>query len=325
MVSLFGFSHDISKDNIIYHISFISKSNDFTSEFTEGKNHFSISIYSNGLICKIKILKKYWFLFCDNKMYNTIYFERNKMYINILCKKDFAINKVKESVVINQSIMSYLCKIILYLKIPKKLFYTKDTNNKICKRNKKDKGITALVISDNRKCICNLHRLQDVTLIVRIVLKNGKISNSGIQSSYCKICDEYFVLKSDYYKLKERGAILCLIEDRTVEQKCNKRYDNVGNESRIHQLGYNVKKENKLSFAQRKIILANIIENTDITRGEIKSNLVRCINQHKRQKNYENAVCSWEADLEFINNYHIGDIPEIKVEKLILMYKRDDE
>lgn len=187
----------------------------------------------------------------------------------------------------------------------------------------KNKGVTALVISDNRKCIFNEHELQDILLIVRIAPKNGGINDNKIGASYCKTCDEYFILKSDYYKLKEQGAILCPIEDRTVKQKENQKYANAGSESRIHQLGYNVKKGNKFSAKQRQIILANIVENTEITKAEIKSNITRCINQHKNHKGYENAITCWQNDLEFISNYHSGDIPKIKVDKLILKYKQD--
>lgn len=196
-------------------------------------------------------------------------------------------------------------------------------NTKLQEINSKEKGVTALVISDNRRCIYNEHKLQDVLLIVRIAPKNGDIMDSQILASCCKTCDEYFILKSDYYRLKDQGAILCPIEDRTIKQNGTQKYANAGSESRIHQLGYNVKKGSKFTNKQRQIILANIIENTGITKAEIKSNIIRCINQHKRHKGYENAIICWQNDLEFINNYHIGDIPKIKVDKLILKYKQD--
>lgn len=189
--------------------------------------------------------------------------------------------------------------------------------------NSKGEGVTALVISDNRRCTYNEHELQDVLLIVRVSSKNGDISDAQILASYCKTCDEYFILKSDYYKLKEQGVILCPIEDRTVKQKKTQKYTNAGSESRIHQLGYNVKKGSNFTSKQRQIILANIVENTGITKAEIKSNITRCINQHKKHKGYENAIVCWQNDLEFINNYHNGDIPKIKVDKLILKYKQD--
>lgn len=90
-------------------------------------------------------------------------------------------------------------------------------------------------------------------------------------------------------------------------------------ESRVHSLGYNVIKQRyNYTFEQRKIILANIIENYGITQHEILSmldvNIARKINVPK----YEDAVKKWQQDREFIINYKTNDIPEVIVDEIIV-------
>ncbi len=324
MISLIKFSYEKNKKDINYHFCFKTENSNFVEKFRRERDYLVLRINSSGVLCELKIPPRFWDAFCNNKMYNTIYIEKDCLYINLFDKnyyKQVSKNDLQKYVVIHRSILNNSCKVVLYLKISNVLFVRNKISNPI--KSTKNNGVTALVISDNRKCTYNAHELQDVSLIVRIACKNGDIKDVHILASYCENCDEYFILKSDYYKLKSQGAILCPIEDRTVKQKGTQKYENAGSESRIHQLGYNVKKESKFTPKQRQIILANIIENTGITKAEIKSNIIRCINQHRKHKGYENAIACWKDDLEFINNYHNGDIPEIKVDKLILKYKQD--
>lgn len=180
-------------------------------------------------------------------------------------------------------------------------------------------GVTAIVLSYNKKCIYYNHHLKDVNADIRIVNSSGKIVNVDLPTAYCQECDSFFLLKSDFEKVKKLGIILCPIIDKTVkntDQSNNKPY--IGNESRIHQLGYIVRKNNKYTSEQRRIVLANIIENTNITKHEIQSNINRCIKQHQKQKNYSYAVKCWTDDYQFISNYKHGDIPEVIIDKIVI-------
>lgn len=130
-------------------------------------------------------------------------------------------------------------------------------------------------------------------------------------------------MKSDFKIVQEKGIILCPVIDRT--QKYLLKHPNKiqsGSESKIHQMGYNVIKGNGYTEEQRHVVLANIDENTNITRHEIKSLLTKGIAQHKNQPNYADSVKAWKNDLEFISNYHTGDIPEVNVDKIILKYRK---
>lgn len=89
-------------------------------------------------------------------------------------------------------------------------------------------------------------------------------------------------------------------------------------ESRVHQLGYNVQRGGNHTKEQRQLILANIMENTNISKHEIESCITRPMMQHKNQANYADAVLAWQQDLEFVRNYKNGDIPEVIIDKIII-------
>lgn len=180
-------------------------------------------------------------------------------------------------------------------------------------------GVTTIVLSDNRKCTNNNHYIIDLNAKIRIAQTNGELLIYDIPAAYCKECDTYFVLKKDYKVAKSNGKILCPIIDLTQEgEKKNKGKNLSSSESRIHQLGYNVQRDSNYTREQRQLILANIIENTNISKHEIESCIVRPMMQHKTQPNYADAVLAWQQDLEFIKDYKHGDIPEVIIDKIII-------
>lgn len=90
-------------------------------------------------------------------------------------------------------------------------------------------------------------------------------------------------------------------------------------ESRVHSLGYNVIKQRyNYTFEQRKIILANIIENYGITQHEILSMLDTNIARKINLPSYVDAVQKWQQDREFVTNYKTGDIPEVIVDEIVV-------
>lgn len=202
------------------------------------------------------------------------------------------------------------------------------TNLKEIQSNIKDKdmkhadeivGVTTIVLSDNRKCTNNNHNIIDLNAKIRIAQTNGKLLICDIPAAYCKECDTYFVLKKDYKVAKSNGKILCPIIDLTQDgEKKNKGKNLSSSESRIHQLGYNVQRGSNYTREQRQLILANIIENTNISKHEIESCIVRPMMQHKTQPNYADAVLAWQQDLEFIKNYKHGDIPEVIIDRIVI-------
>lgn len=181
--------------------------------------------------------------------------------------------------------------------------------------------VGAIVLSDNRKCIYKNHEMKDVIAKINIATKNDKIELISLPAAYCYTCSTYFVLKEDYKKAKLQGILLCSVDDRTskyIQKHKNSTYT-IG-ESQIHKMGYNVRKNNGYSDVQRRIVLANIMENTNITKHEILSIIDSGIARHKGQKSYQNAVSLWKNDREFVTNYKKGDMPEVLIENILLKF-----
>lgn len=180
-------------------------------------------------------------------------------------------------------------------------------------------GVTVIVLCDNRKCTENNHRMKDLNAVIRIVTPIGKIIEKEIPAAYCYDCMKYFVLKVDYENLKVIGIPLCPVEDRSRTAKNNSPQKfTSGSESELHRRGYNVRKASNFTDEQRIVILADILENTAITRHEIISNLSKNIRQHQKQANYSDAIRQWSKDLNAIQEYKTGDIPEILISKVII-------
>lgn len=193
---------------------------------------------------------------------------------------------------------------------------TNDTNNSDI-TYEKQVGVTAIVLSDNRKCVFNSHAIEDVQAILRLATKNGNVINYSIPAAFCQECDAYFVLKKDFEKAKQNGVILCPVIDKTIYINRKKYHSqNTGGESRIHEMGYNVQKENDYTNEQRQTILANILENTNISKHEIQSNIDRCVRQHQKQPSYADAIKCWINDYQFLSSYKHGDVPQVIIEKI---------
>lgn len=177
-----------------------------------------------------------------------------------------------------------------------------------------------VVLSYNRKCVHENHLVNDVKAIIKILTSYDDIVNITVPAAYCKECNQYIILKSDYKLVKSKGIILCQVIDRTTEHILkNKQSSFHGTESKVHSLGYNVIKQGfDYTFEQRKIILINIIENYGITQHEILSMLDTNIARKIGRPSYAEAVKKWKQDREFVANYKLGDMPEIIIDKLII-------
>lgn len=206
---------------------------------------------------------------------------------------------------------------------------SKKSNSQLHKNNKTEAELTsqkpqyvkAVVLSQNRKCVYEEHHLTSVTIIIRVLMSNSnKIIDVKIPAAYCRECNQYIILKTDFKSIKQKGTLLCRVIDKTSEYiKKHKSSSYSGTESKVHRLGYNVIKQGyNYTFSQRKIILANIIENYVITQHEILSMLDTNIARKINLPNYADTVEKWQQDREFVSNYKLGDCPEVIVDEVIV-------
>lgn len=198
--------------------------------------------------------------------------------------------------------------------------HSKSENNKQQITQKQSSYVKAIVLSNNRKCVYEEHTLIDIKAIIRVLTSKNEVVDVIVPAVHCKECNQYIILKTDFKSIKQKGTLLCYVIDRTPEYiSKHKNSSYSGTESRVHSLGYNVIKQRyNYTFEQRKIILANIIENYEITQYEILSMLDTNIARKINMPNYADAVEKWQQDREFVANYKTGDIPEVIVEEIII-------
>lgn len=241
--------------------------------------------------------------------------------IDKLVHKDSSDNIVNSKIIVSKSNdqKNNLC-INAHQKLNKAPLITLPKGQEAHNQHNKGVIVTAIVISDNRKCTYNNHVIYDVLAKANVVTPNGKIILVILPAAYCDVCDKYIVLKQDFLKAKEQGVLLCSVEDKTaryIQKRVNQKYKSIG-ESRIHKMGYNVRKDIGYTDMQRHVLLANILENTNITRHEILSVIDAGISRHKSKLTHQHAIQCWISDRKFITNYKTGDMPEVLIDKMVI-------
>ncbi len=200
-------------------------------------------------------------------------------------------------------------------------------NDQSNKRNKIKEGasekpqyVKAIVLSHNKKCVYEEHTLVNINAIIRVLTNSNRVVDIVVPAVHCKECNQYIILKSDFKSIKLKGTLLCRVIDETPEYIAKHKSSSYsGTESRVHFLGYNVIKQGyNYTFEQRKIILANIIENYGITKHEILSMLDTNIARKINLPNYKDAVAKWRQDREFVANYNLGDCPEVIIDEVVI-------
>lgn len=168
-------------------------------------------------------------------------------------------------------------------------------------------------------CICKGHILKDVKCVVKVLDFEGKLHEVEVPAAYCSICKKYYILESEYQKIKEKGIIICKVVEKGFWSKehYENRY-NLNHESILHILGYNVNAQENISQSQRWRILEIAVDEKILTRTEICSHLDYLINRSKGRKNFEKACSKWLTDRNHIISYNINSVQRIEAQSIIV-------
>ena len=172
-----------------------------------------------------------------------------------------------------------------------------------------------LVRVSSIKCRTNGHKIKNVKATVNVSI-NGVITEKSISGYYCENCKKYYILESDYQKLRSKGIILCKI----VEQKLINRQSSYGyllnSESILHSYGYNVNAQENLSSSERRTILKFILNNHILSKSDIKSHLDYLIKRSNNNTKLQDAIYKWQSDRLFIDDYNVSSEPTLKIKSL---------
>lgn len=182
-------------------------------------------------------------------------------------------------------------------------------NNRLKKENNK---ISFLVRSQLKSCVSKNHSLDSIVVEIQVIDTNGTIKNVEVNGFYCNDCKLYYILESEYERIRRKGTPLCQIfEEIKYLNNVSNKFD-LNYESILYSFGYNVNSQNNLSDKQRFKILTFIIDNSILSKSEVISYLNYFINMRIGRKEYQNAIDKWRNDIKSLNNYK-----SIKIDKKV--------
>lgn len=177
--------------------------------------------------------------------------------------------------------------------------------------NDKDRviGITDLLLKRSTLCcLHSQHTLIDLHVKAQVVTKNGTIDTITVPVGYCEECDLLFIMKDVLTQVKKRGTLLCRVMDLRTYRESNgwSSTTNFSESSILMQYGYNVNAQQDLAPIERRCILAKLMDEKILSRGDILSYLNSFINLRQSNGIMESAISKWEDDIYFVTRYKIG-------------------
>lgn len=154
------------------------------------------------------------------------------------------------------------------------------------------------------KCTSDNHKLVDIKCRVKVLSESGNVDTYVVPGAYCQTCDRYFMLDTEYKRLKQKGILICKVVEKEFWLNNGKQNDfNLNQESLLHMMGYNVSQQANLSKEQRWGILELIVDEEILTIMEIRSHLNWLIRRNQNNRNFDDARCKWQMDCEHLLNY----------------------
>lgn len=205
-----------------------------------------------------------------------------------------------------------------------------NTNITIKKRAKdKINFADAIVIFNINKCSKHNHDIEDVKCEIPIIVSTGEVMYGKFPLIHCKTCNKYIMLKSTYDTIN--GVPACIIVDETNSSSQyteNEFYYGDSSGSKLHQYGYNVNNQDKLTEEQRHTILSLQLLSENITKGEICSildtNIARGSNRKESKRDWSKAVSKWKADKEYVLNLDLEkESKRVDIDKLVLRFSKN--
>lgn len=178
-----------------------------------------------------------------------------------------------------------------------------------------------VVLSSSKRCTAQHHRVEDYIGLLPVTTKFG-CNKIEINVSYCKDCERFTMLKSEYLKIV--GTPVCEVRDLSTNKIINHSSNDFFGETKehkLHRLGYNVRYGNGMSNFDRQRLLARIINNKELSRDEIISHIEYCININSNKPNMDLAVRKWKMDLEFLHNFK-PDAEKVAIGSITLKYNK---
>lgn len=167
------------------------------------------------------------------------------------------------------------------------------------------------IYKGNIKCHTQNHSIIQTTAIL-----HGKTDNEiSINVEYCKDCKKYLLEYSLYERYRNRYGVLIGNLRMVVNGNFDGEYD-LALESPLKLSGYNVGQKEGLTTRERHYILAKIVYDGIMSKGDVIRYLSYFIRMNGARRGNELAVEKWQSDLEFIESYNMNLQPQVYISSI---------
>ena len=179
------------------------------------------------------------------------------------------------------------------------------------KYSAKDKALEKEILyiyKGNIRCRRNGHNIIQATAVMR-----GKSDNEiKMNVEYCTQCKKLILNYTSYEEYRSKYGVIIGNLRMVTNDLFDGAYD-LAEESPLKLSGYNVGQQDDLDSQTRHLVLATIIYNNTMTKGEVIQYLEFFLRQNENRATHRLACKKWREDLEFVQNYNINTQPRVAV------------
>ena len=162
------------------------------------------------------------------------------------------------------------------------------------------------IYKGNIRCQKDGHKIIQATAI----LHNKTDHEIQLNIEYCTECQKYILDYTVFEQYRNRYGALIGNFRMVVNGNFNGEYD-LAEESPLMLSGYNVNQRDGYTSSERHYILARMIYDKIMDKGDIIRYLSYFIRKNGSKRGNEMALSKWEEDLAFVQKYNISTQPQV--------------
>lgn len=168
--------------------------------------------------------------------------------------------------------------------------------------------VRVYIYKGNIRCRRHGHNVIQATAVMR-----GKSDNEiKMNVEYCTQCKKMILNYTSYQEYRNKYGVIIGNLRMVTSDLFDGAYD-LAEESPLKLSGYNVGQQDDFDAETRHFILASIIYDNIMTKGEVIRYLQHFIRKKGAKESNWLALEKWKEDLEFVQNYNINIQPRIAI------------
>ena len=167
------------------------------------------------------------------------------------------------------------------------------------------------IYKGNIICHRNNHNIIQATAI----LHNQTDKEIILNVEYCTQCKKFFLDYTSFEQYRERYGALIGNLRLVTNGEFTGSYE-LAQESPLHIIGYNVGQNDDFSQSERQYILARVLHNKIMSKGEVIKYLTFFIRRNGAKVGNELALSKWKEDLAFVQEYDINIQPRAIISEI---------